>query len=139
MNVNGKAPEGMPAMRDERGRVMPGSRLGVGNLGQHHRGELRRALITAKTPEDIRRVGAKLVEEALAGNVYAAKVWLDHVLGRPLAAVEISGPNGGPLDMVKIVTTIMVALGNDQAAQVKVGQALRQLEISHESASESSG
>ena len=85
MNANGKAPEGLPALRDERGRVLPGSRLGVGNLGQHHRGELRRALITAKTPEDIRRVGAKLVEEALAGNVYAAKVWLDHGPGPSLA------------------------------------------------------
>jgi WD40 repeat protein len=41
MNANGKPPERLPATRDERGRLMPGSRIGVGNSGQRHRGTVR--------------------------------------------------------------------------------------------------
>jgi hypothetical protein len=125
MGVNGRS----LAIRDERGRLMPGSRLGAGNLGQHHRGELRRALITAKTPENIRQVGDKLVEEALGGNVYAAKVWLDHVLGRPLQALEISGPDRGPVpwQMFQLILTAVREAVPDPVAQHRIAEALERL------------
>ena len=55
----------VPAIRDERGRLLPGARIGVGNSGQRHRGNLRRSLIDARTPETIRKIGKKPVGLAL--------------------------------------------------------------------------
>ena len=130
MNTNGTSPDRLPARRDERGRLMPGSRIGVGNSGQRHRGELRRSLINADTPENIRKVGEKLVQMALDGDVHAAKVWLDQVLGRPLAAIEVSEPSRGHIDIFRVVNTIMKALGDDPEAQARIVAALRQLELS---------
>ena len=55
-------------IRDERGRLLPGARIGVGNSGQRYRGELQRLLINAETPEDVRRVGRRLYDLVFAGN-----------------------------------------------------------------------
>jgi hypothetical protein len=59
--------------------------------------ELRIALLDAATPEKVQAVGDKLVELALAGDVGAAKVWLDHVVGRPPQSVAITDADGEPL------------------------------------------
>jgi len=85
-------------------------------------------VITAKTPEDIQRVGDKLVEEALDGNVYAAKVWLDDVLGRPLQALEISSPDRGPgpLSWQLLLKAIQTALP-DPADRHRVSEELDKL------------
>jgi hypothetical protein len=68
-----------------------------------------------------------LVEMAIGGDVAAAKVWLDHVVGKPVQAVELSGPDGAALDLPAIVSTIMIALGDDPTARVKVAAAFRRL------------
>ncbi len=132
MYTNGASRDNLPARRDERGRLMPGSRIGVGNSGQRHRGELRRSLINADTPENIRKVGEKLVQMALDGDVQAAKVWLDHVLGRPLAAIEVSEPSRGHLDLYGVVNTIANALGDVPEVQARIAAALGQLELSEQ-------
>jgi hypothetical protein len=47
---------------------------------------LRAALLEAVTPEDMRSIVLKLVEQAKEGNIAAAKEILERCLGRPLEA-----------------------------------------------------
>ena len=72
------------ADRDANGRFLPGNAGGPGNpLGQHVN-LLRKALLEAVTPEDMRQIAAALLEAAKGGDVAAAKELLLRCLGRPL-------------------------------------------------------
>jgi hypothetical protein len=77
------------------GRLLPGNRVAVGNRGSNsvarRAHELRQCLLEAVSPEDVLAVGRKLVELAKDGDVTAAKLWLEYVLGRPVQGVELSG------------------------------------------------
>jgi hypothetical protein len=74
----------------------PGGRFGAGNSfgkgNPHHAkvARLRSALLAAVTEDDIAAVVAKLIELAKAGDVHAAKELLDRVLGKSVAAVELT-------------------------------------------------
>ena len=109
------------------GRFAAGNKISKGNLGNMRMKKLRRSLLDATSAEDVKAVGSKLLELAKGGDVAAAKVWLDHVIGRPKEAVEISGPDGSTLDLSVIVSVIMLALGDDQAARGRGAAAFRQL------------
>jgi hypothetical protein len=56
---------------------------------------LRRAIIAASTPKDIKEILQKLAELAKGGDVAAAKVYLDFVVGRPPRMIELSVDTGG--------------------------------------------
>src|SRR5262245_9622076 len=83
--------------RDDAGKFLPGNKAGRGNPVHRRMNELRTALMDATTPDDVKAVGAKLKELALAGDVMAARVWLDHAIGRPPASIELTGADGEPL------------------------------------------
>jgi hypothetical protein len=118
-----------PNGRQIDGRFATGNKHSLGHAGNRRQRELRAALIEAATPEKVRAVEEALHELAVGGDVAAAKVWLDHVVGRPVQALELSGPDGQALDLPAIVSTIMVALGDDPAARVKVAAAFRRLAV----------
>ena len=113
--------------RDARGLFQAGNQIAKGHVGNARMRELRRTLVEAATPEKVKAVEESLHELAVGGDVAAAKVWLDHVVGKPVQAVELSGPDGQALDLPAIVATIMVALGDEPAARVKVAAAFRKL------------
>jgi len=70
--------------RDAQGRFLKGNPGGPGNpLGQHV-ARLRKALLEAVTPEDMKEVAAALLAAAKLGDVAAAKELLLRCLGRPL-------------------------------------------------------
>jgi hypothetical protein len=116
-----------PNGRHVNGRFAPGNQAAVGNPGNTRMKELRRALLECATEEKVKAVEESLHELAVGGDVAAAKVWLDHVVGKPVQAVKLSGPDGAALDLPAIVATIMVALGDEPAARVKVAAAFRKL------------
>jgi hypothetical protein len=136
MNMNGQSPERVPAVRDERGRLMPGSRIGLGNHGQHHRGELRRALINAETPENIRKIGQRLVELALDGDVAAARLYLEHTIGKPHQSIEFSNVNGPGLSLAVVVSMIR-EIAPEPERQVKLAALFRSLALEGPAADES--
>ena len=72
--------------RDESGRFTPGNPGGPGNPHAAQVGRLRSALLDAVTPEDMRAVALALVEKARAGDIAAARVLFDRVLGKPVEA-----------------------------------------------------
>jgi len=61
--------------------------------------ELRRALIEAQTPADVRTVGKTLLTSATAGDVGAANVYLSYVIGKPLQSIALVDSDGQPLGL----------------------------------------
>jgi hypothetical protein len=133
----GEPTNGQPANRRPDGARMidgtfaKGNRIGRGNPVNRRMAELRRALVDATDPARVKAVGAKLAELAEAGDVAAARTWLDYVIGRPIQALELSGPDGEPLggDLDTLRTVIMSALDRHPAAKVEVAAALMRLRI----------
>jgi len=72
--------------RDEHGRFTAGNAGGPGNPHAAQVGRLRSALLNAVTEDDIREVAAALVGKAKKGDVVAARVLFDRVLGKPIEA-----------------------------------------------------
>jgi hypothetical protein len=92
---------------------------------------LRRALLESVTTEQVVAVAHKLHEMALGGDVSAARCWLDHMIGRPLQAVELSAPAGprlDPLALVGIITEALSDLPNYEEIRARLVAAFRRLE-----------
>ena len=73
-----------PAERDTKGRFTTGNRIGKGRPIGSKVDRLRRAMLSAVTPDDIREIISVLVSLAKAGDLTAAKIVLDRVLGSPV-------------------------------------------------------
>jgi hypothetical protein len=72
--------------RDEQGRFTAGNNGGPGNPHAAQVGRLRTALLNAVTEDDMREVVLALVGKAKTGDVVAARVLFDRVLGKPIEA-----------------------------------------------------
>ena len=70
--------------RDERGRFIAGNGIGTGNPHAKQVARLRSALLDAVTPDDMRAIISALIEKAKTGDVHAASVLFERVLGKPL-------------------------------------------------------
>ena len=68
------------------GRFKPGNPGGPGNPHAKHVAQLRSALLEAVTPTDMAAIITKLVADAKAGSVQAAKEVLERTLGKPIEA-----------------------------------------------------
>jgi hypothetical protein len=110
------------------GRFNYGHKFARGNPVHRRMAALRGALLDATTPEDVQAVGAKLAELAKGGDVQAAKVWLDAVIGRPVQAVELTGADGESLglDWSRVEAAVLTALQPfGEQARFAVALALR--------------
>jgi hypothetical protein len=68
--------------RNAAGRFLPGNPGGPGNPHAGKVGKLRTALIEAVTEQDIKEVVASLVKAAKSGDIPAAKLLFDRVIGK---------------------------------------------------------
>lgn len=87
-------PVPLPYGRDATsGRFTPGNHCGQGRAHAFAKqaAALRRAFFEAVTPEDMRALVRKLLEEAIGGNLPAARLVLLWVLGKPSEAVHPDG------------------------------------------------
>jgi len=116
--------------RSERGYFAKGNRGGPGNPNNRKTHEHRKVLLEAATPEKVREVERALYEKALAGDVNAMKVWLDHMVGRPVQALEVTDGEGEPIgiSIQRIKVAILAAVGDDPAAKMRLARALLELE-----------
>jgi hypothetical protein len=116
--------------RDGAGRFAPGNRLAAGNPLAKRMHAHRKALLDSTTPEDVQRVGRRLFDLAVGGDVAAAKVWLEYVVGKPPQALELSGPDGEPLgvDWERLQNVMLGALARFPEAKVALAAELRQLD-----------
>jgi hypothetical protein len=74
--------------RDQRGRFAKGNPGGPGNPFARRTALLRRVLSMAVTEEDIEAVAKRLLEQAKAGDVAAARLLLSYAIGQPTEAVD---------------------------------------------------
>jgi hypothetical protein len=111
------------------GRFGPNNKASLENANNRRMQALRKALLDATTPAQVQTVGARLYEQAAAGDVPSARVWLDHVIGKPVQAVEVSGADGEPLgiSLHELQAVVLTAVGDDPAARIRVAHALRTL------------
>jgi len=72
---NGRGPDG---------RFLPGNSGGPGNPFAKRTAELRSALVSAVTPADIKAVAKSLIKLAKGGDVAAARLLLDKVIGQSI-------------------------------------------------------
>jgi hypothetical protein len=110
------------------GRWAPGNKASLGNANNRRMAVLRKALLDSASPEDVQAVGSKLAELAKAGDVQAARVYLEHVIGKAPQSVEVTGPDGASLglDWSQVEAAVLAALApfGDQA-RFAVALALR--------------
>jgi hypothetical protein len=91
--------------------------------------QLRAAMLDAATPERVAEVVMKLGDQAAAGDVASAKIYLDHVCGKPVQALSLANPDGSPLggDLAVLQRAILTALAPHPEARYAVGRALMAL------------
>src|SRR5262249_47427828 len=118
--------------RDSKGLFAPGNTIAKGNVGNARMKELRRALLDCATPEKVKAVEESLHELAVGGDVAAAKVWLDHVVGKPVQAVELAGPDGQTLGMEVVMTAVLAALAPYPEAPLAVAARLQGVGRGHD-------
>jgi hypothetical protein len=116
-----------PDGRHLNGRFAHGNKVSRGNIGNKRMGELRRAIFDSVDPADAVNVMNCLYDMAIAGDVQAAKVWLDHVLGKPPQAVEVAAPAGRTLDLTTIMVVVNEALTDYPEARIKLADGFRRL------------
>lgn len=112
---------------DANGYFAKGNKLGRGNPAHKRMGQLRKAFIKAVTPEDVLEVGKKLMEKAKSGDIPAARLFLDHVLGRAPQHIELTGPEGQALglSLADIQIAIFQSIADLPEARARVASALR--------------
>lgn len=113
------------------GRALAGNRLSVGNKGANpvarRMNELRKVLTDAATDDDIRDIYRSMLAAAKAGDVQAGRLLFDHLIGKPKERVEISGAEGGAIDLATIVGVIAEVIGDDDATRSRLAAAFARL------------
>jgi hypothetical protein len=117
--------------QDKRGRFLPGNRIARGNPVHKRMHALRGRLLKAVSPQDIQAIGEKLRDMALAGDVAAGRLLLDHCLGKAPQAIELTGPVGEALglSLADLQLQVFQALRDQPDARTRVAVALRQLAL----------
>ena len=114
--------------RGRNGRFLPGHGGGPGNPHAQKVHRLRSALLNAVTPEYVKEIIYKIVSMAKQGDIAAIKELLDRSLGKPVAAVEVTGADGEPLlQFARLQEVIMAALAEFPDARIAVALSLREL------------
>jgi hypothetical protein len=117
--------------REGNGRFKPGHQYARGNPLNRRVQKLRAALLARVTVEDLRQVVDALLVKAKAGDVVAARELLNRTVGKPVAPVEVSGPDGerlgAGLSLGDVQLAIIEALADEPSARLKVAQTLKEL------------
>jgi hypothetical protein len=98
-------------------RGNPGSRgaTGQGNVINRRMKELRHAIVEATTETAVSEVMEAMRKAAVGGDVPAARVWLEYVLGKAPQAVTLeSGDEGGKM-LIELVHRVTKPNGSYDA------------------------
>jgi hypothetical protein len=116
------------------GYFLPGNRraagsVGGGNPNTKRMGELKRALLDCGSVEAVQELYRVLMDAARDGDVQAAKLLLDHLVGRPSQAIELTGSGGDPVrvDMASLTAVLLSSLEPFPDAKYAAARALRGL------------
>ncbi len=116
----------------ETGTLLPGHRISVGNRGGNpnakRMAELKQALIACGTVEDVQKLYAALMAAALDGDVPAAKLLLDHLVGRPTQPIEVTGTGPAPVQTdIRALVAIIHEETPDPEMRLRIARRILQL------------
>ena len=82
--------DGSPTLSNDpaNGRFLPGNKAGRGNPHYRRLAANRTAFLEAVGPEQVKALAIRLCEQALAGDMDAARLVLAYGIGRPLPPVD---------------------------------------------------
>src|SRR5437870_8105228 len=90
-----------------------------GNPGGRPKGPgISAAIREELTDEDRRKIARKIIGLALAGNLAAATFLADRLEGKPVQALEHSGPEGERLLLLDIPKLVADSLGRMEAPKI---------------------
>jgi hypothetical protein len=118
------------------GRLLPGAKIGGGNPNTKRQHELKKALMSCATEDDIKTIYASMFKAATADppDTQAAKFLLDHLVGKPSQSIELTGAGDDSpvrVDFGVVMGALRTALGDDTPALVKVAAVFQQLDQPH--------
>jgi hypothetical protein len=103
---------GVPG-RTAGGTFAPGNRFGKGNLHARRMAELRDALTSTITADQVQALAAKLYAAAIDGDSVAARLLLEYLVGKPAKAPDLeSDKDGKPVVMLTVVQRAVDNQGN---------------------------
>jgi hypothetical protein len=116
--------------RNQLGHFAPGNQLskGVGgNPSVRRMAALKKALVDCGTEEDVQSLYKAMLAAALAGDVPAATLLLNHLVGRPAQAVEISNADQhvDKSQGTKLTAIFLSIIGDDPDKRARFAAALR--------------
>jgi len=111
------------------GRFGPGNAFGRGNPHLKKIHALRARLLEVVDVAAVERLGRMLLGQAEAGDLEAVKILLAYTVGKPPAAIELSGPDGEALSLGwdQLTGAILGALARFPEAKVAVAMTLKGL------------
>jgi hypothetical protein len=122
------------------GRFMVGHRFGKGgNPFQKQQARLRAVLYEEVSEEKLRAMIRKHAELAENGDKVSFKILLEHMIGKPVATVHLSGADGeklAGLSLADVQLAVVEALADEPGARIKVAAKLKEL---HERSSRNGG
>ncbi len=108
----------MQEKRDTHGRFQPGHTYSRGPHKAMH-ALYREAVRNAISEDDLARVFLKLAEMAKRGDVAAARLIADYLLGRPTTPPDMESPT--PFDVRKLSPWLRAMLGIDRPEEAHDG------------------
>jgi hypothetical protein len=88
--------------RDEKGQFVKGHPGMGGRKPKSYNEKALEAVSRACKPDDIQAIMEVLVKKAQNGNIQAAKVVLSYAIGMPVQRTEITGADGGPVEVKEV-------------------------------------
>jgi len=88
------------AVRDGKGRFLPGNRLGQGNPVYKRQAKYRRAFEDAVSEDDMADIARAMVAAAKKGDVVAARLITDYLLGKPVTPISVESTSAHPIRLL---------------------------------------
>jgi hypothetical protein len=110
-----------PPVRDPMtGYFAPGNKLskpgnGSGNPMSRRMKELRQAVVEATDAEQVQSVMEAMRKAAIDGDVPAARVWLEYILGKPPQAISLESGDDGEAG-VTVIQLVRTTVGGPSAS-----------------------
>jgi hypothetical protein len=116
--------------RGPRGHFAKGNRIAAGNPQARRQHAHRMQFLDAIAEGTIPALARQLQIKALGGDLDCAKILLDYCLGKPVAAMEISGPGGESLgiNFHAVTAVVLDALADDPSKRIEVAAKLMELD-----------
>jgi hypothetical protein len=105
------------------------NKLGKGNPSFRRMQELRKSLLDAADPGTLQNLFRRLAELGMAGDTQAARLYIEHCVGKPTQSLALTGPDGEPfgVSITQLQAVMLEAVRDIPDAAVRLSHALRAL------------